>query len=143
MAPASKGDKVKVHYTGTFKENGEVFDSSRDGEPLEFVLGEGMVIAGFEGAVLGLNPGESVSVEIAPEDGYGHYNEQLAFEVRREQLPPEVEPELNMMLEVRTEEGEAAYVTVTEVNDETVTLDGNHPLADKVLKFDVELVEIV
>lgn len=143
MAPASKGDKVKVHYTGTFKENGEVFDSSRDGEPLEFVLGEGMVIAGFEGAVLGLNPGESVSVEVDPEDGYGHYNEQLAFEVRREQLPPEVEPELNMMLEVRTEEGEAAYVTVTEVNDETVTLDGNHPLADKVLKFDVELVEIV
>ncbi len=143
MAPASKGDKVKVHYTGTFKENGEVFDSSKEGDPLEFVLGEGMVIAGFEGAVLGLTPGESVSVEVAPEDGYGHYNEQLAFEVRREQLPPEVEPELNMMLEVRTEEGEAAYVTVTDMNDETVTLDGNHPLADKVLLFDVELVEIV
>lgn len=142
MAPARKGNTVKVHYTGTFKENGEVFDSSRDGDPLEFVLGEGMVIAGFEKAVLGLNPGDSTSVEVPPEEGYGNYNEQLAFEVRREQLPPNVEPEIDMMLEIRTEEGEAAYVTITELNDATVKLDGNHPLADKTLLFDVELVAV-
>lgn len=142
MAPASKGDTVKVHYTGKFKDTNEVFDSSEGGDPLEFVLGEGMVIAGFERAVLGLNPGDSKSVEVPPEEGYGHYNEELAFKVRREQLPPNVEPELDMMLEVRTEDGGAAYVTVTDLDEEEVTLDGNHPLADKTLMFDVTLVTV-
>ncbi len=142
MAPASKGDKVRVHYTGTFKDSGEVFDSSQGGDPLEFVLGEGMVIAGFERAVLGLNPGDSKTVEVSPEEGYGSYNSELAFSVRKEQLPPNVEPELGMMLEVRTEDGGAAYVTVTEISDAEVTLDGNHPLADKTLMFDVTLVEV-
>ncbi|WP_147820428.1 FKBP-type peptidyl-prolyl cis-trans isomerase [Salidesulfovibrio onnuriiensis] len=142
MAPANKGDKVRVHYTGTFKDNGEVFDSSQGGDPLEFVLGEGMVIAGFERAVIGLNPGDSKTVEVSPEEGYGSYNPELAFKVRKEQLPPNVEPELDMMLEVRTEDGGAAYVTITEISDEEVTLDGNHPLADKTLMFDVTLVEV-
>lgn len=142
MAPANNGDKVKVHYTGKFKDSGEVFDSSQGGDPLEFVLGEGMVIAGFERAVLGLNPGDSKSVEVPPEEGYGSYSPELAFKVRKEQLPPNVEPELDMMLEVRTEDGGAAYVTITEITDEEVTLDGNHPLADKTLMFDVTLVEV-
>lgn len=142
MAPANKGDKVKVHYTGKFKDSGEVFDSSRDGDPLEFVMGENMVIAGFERAVVGLNPGESTTVEVPPEEGYGSYNAELAFEVRKEQLPPEVEPELGMMLEVRTEDGGTAYVTISDIAEETVTLDGNHPLADKTLQFDIELVSV-
>ncbi len=139
---AKQGSTVKVHYTGTLKEDGSQFDSSQGRDPLEFTLGEGMVIAGFEKAVIGKSAGDSVTVEIPPEEGYGDPNEQLVFQVRREQLPPTVELEEGIMLEIRTEDDSPAYVRVTEYDDSLVTLDGNHPLAGQTLVFDIEVVEV-
>lgn len=139
---AQQGNTVKVHYTGTLKADGSQFDSSEGRDPLEFKLGEGMVIAGFEKAVLGRSVGDSVTVEIEPEEGYGSPNEQLVFQVRKEQLPPDVELEEGIMLEIRTEDGSPAYVRVTEFDEEMVTLDGNHPLAGQTLVFDIEVVEV-
>lgn len=139
---ASQGSTVKVHYTGTLKRDGSQFDSSRDREPLEFTLGEGMVIAGFERAVLGRSVGESLTVEIPPEEGYGDANPELAFQVRRNQIPPDVNLEEGLMLEIRTEDGTPAYVRVTELDDEMVTLDGNHPLAGETLVFEIEVMEV-
>ncbi|WP_319471496.1 peptidylprolyl isomerase [uncultured Pseudodesulfovibrio sp.] len=139
---AQKGSTVKVHYTGTLKEDGSQFDSSEGRDPLEFKLGEGMVIAGFEKAVIGKSVGDSVTVEIPPAEGYGDPNDQLVFQVRKEQLPPNVELEEGIMLEIRTEDGSPAYVRVTAFDDEMVTLDGNHPLAGQTLIFDIKVVEL-
>ena len=139
---AQQGSNVKVHYTGTLKADGSTFDSSEGREPLEFKLGEGMVIAGFEKAVIGKSVGDTVTVEIAPEEGYGEPNDQLVFQVRKEQLPPNVELEEGIMLEIRSEDGQPAYVRVTDFDDEMVTLDGNHPLAGQTLVFDIEVVEV-
>ncbi|OIQ52211.1 FKBP-type peptidyl-prolyl cis-trans isomerase SlyD [Pseudodesulfovibrio hydrargyri] len=139
---AQNGSTVKVHYTGTLKEDGSQFDSSEGREPLEFKLGEGMVIAGFEKAVIGKSAGDTVTVEIPPEEGYGSPSEELVFQVRREQLPPTVELEEGIMLEIRTEDGQPAYVRVTEFDEELVTLDGNHPLSGQTLVFDIEIVEV-
>ena len=139
---AQKGSTVKVHYTGTLKEDGSQFDSSEGRDPLEFKLGEGMVIAGFEKAIIGKSVGDSVTVEIPPEEGYGDLNDELVFQVRREQLPGDVELEEGIMLEVRTEDGSPAYVRVTDFDEEMVTLDGNHPLAGSTLIFDIEVVEL-
>jgi peptidylprolyl isomerase len=139
---AQNGSTVKVHYTGTLKEDGSQFDSSEGREPLEFKLGEGMVIAGFEKAVIGKSAGDTVTVEIPPEDGYGSPSAELVFQVRREQLPPTVELEEGIMLEIRTEDGQPAYVRVTEFDEELVTLDGNHPLSGQTLVFDIEIVEV-
>lgn len=142
MAPASKGSTVKVHYTGTLKEDGSRFDSSEGRDPLAFTLGEGQVIAGFERAVIGKSAGDSVTVEIPPEEGYGEPSDELVFTVKRTQLPPDIEVEEGGMLEVRTEDGGAAYVHIREFDDATVTLDGNHPLAGKTLVFDIAVVEV-
>jgi peptidylprolyl isomerase len=141
--PAKKGSTVKVHYSGTLKADGSQFDSSEGRDPLEFKLGEGMVIAGFEKAVIGKSVGDSVTVEIPPEEGYGSPNKELVFQVRKEQLPQDVKLEKDIMLEIRTEDGSPAYVRVTDFDDEKVTLDGNHPLAGQTLVFDIEVVEIV
>ncbi|CCH48242.1 FKBP-type peptidyl-prolyl cis-trans isomerase [Pseudodesulfovibrio piezophilus] len=140
---AQQGSTVKVHYTGTLKDDGSQFDSSEGREPLEFKLGEGMVIAGFERAVLGKSVGETVSVEIPPEEGYGEPNDELVFQVRKEQIPPNVELEEGIMLEIRSEDGTPAYVHVTTIEEDLVTLDGNHPLAGKILCFDIEVVEVI
>lgn len=139
---AQQGSTVKVHYTGTLKADGSQFDSSEGRDPLEFKLGEGMVIAGFEKAVLGKSAGDKVTVEITPEEGYGEPNDQLVFQVRKEQLPPDVELEVGIMLEIRTEDGQPAYVRVSDFDDELITLDGNHPLAGQTLVFDIEVVEV-
>lgn len=140
MAKAKQGDKVKVHYIGTL-EDGSQFDSSEGREPLEFVLGEGMVIEGFEKAVTGMEPGDSCSISIPPEEAYGERNEELIFRVEREQMPPELDPEEDMVLEVQTEHG-PAQLTVVAVEGDIVTLDGNPPLAGKTLNFELSLVEI-
>lgn len=139
---AQNGSTVKVHYTGTLKEDGSQFDSSQGRDPLEFTLGDGMVIAGFEKAVIGKSAGDTVTVEIPPEEGYGSPSAELVFQVRREQLPPTVELEEGIMLEIRTEDDQPAYVRVTEFDEELVTLDGNHPLAGETLVFDIEIIEV-
>ncbi len=137
---AKNGDMVRVHYTGRLAD-GQVFDSSEGGEPLEFTVGEGQVIPGFDEGVRGMNVGEKKTVEIAPEDAYGERREQLVQAVPREGMNLEGEPEVGMNLSMQLPDGNQIPVAITEVTDTHVTLDANHPLAGQKLIFDVELVE--
>lgn len=142
MAQAKKGDTVKVHYTGRLT-TGEVFDSSEEGgAPLEFTIGEGDVIPGFEEAVIGMNTGETRTVTIPVDQAYGPRYEELVAQVEREYLPRDSEPRLGQQYEVTQDDGQVFNVTVTEVTDTTVTLDANHPLAGRDLVFDIKLLEI-
>jgi len=142
MTAAKKGDTVNVHYTGTLSDNTE-FDSSRGGEPLEFTIGENMVIAGFENGVVGMEVGESRKVSISAEDAYGPYNKDLVAVVPRAQVPPDLELSLGMVLQVRSPEGGIARAIVRDITETDVTLDLNHPLAGQDLIFEIELVKIV
>lgn len=138
--PAKNGDRVRVHYTGRLAD-GEEFDSSRDGEPLEFTVGAGEVIPGFDEAVRGLRAGESRAVEIEPEDAYGPRREALVATVERARAQFPVEPQLGMNLVLPLADGNQLEVVVTEITDTHVIIDGNHPLAGQKLFFDIELVE--
>lgn len=138
---AQKGDTVAVHYTGKL-EDGEVFDSSREREPLEFEVGSGQVIPGFDRAVEGLEVGDSREVTLDPEEGYGEPREDLVVDVDRDQFPQESEPEVGRQVQVQIAPGQNRVATITGIEDESITLDLNHPLAGKPLTFDVELVEI-
>ncbi len=137
---AKNGDRVRVHYTGRL-EGGEVFDSSRDGEPLEFTVGAGDVIPGFDEAVRGMQVGETKTIEIEPEDAYGPRREQLVTQVSREAAQFPVEPQVGMHFGLPLQDGNQIEVVVTEVTDTHVTIDGNHPLAGQKLIFDVELMD--
>lgn len=139
---AQSGDTVRVHYTGKL-DDGTVFDSSRGRDPLEFTLGEGRVIPGFETAVSGLEPGASRTVTIPVDQAYGQKRDDLMLQVPRAQFPPNIDPQVGQQLQMHQGQGQPLIVTVTAVSDETVTLDANHPLAGKDLTFDLELVEIV
>jgi peptidylprolyl isomerase len=141
VTTAKQGDTVQVHYTGTLTD-GTVFDSSTGRDPLEFTIGEEQVIPGFESAVVGLGIGDRKEVAIGPEDAYGPRHPDRVFVVSRSQLPDEIEPRPGMMLQGRMPDGSVDLV-VTNVSDEGVTLDANHPLAGKELHFAVELVAIV
>lgn len=141
MSKVKDGDTVKVHYTGTLQD-GEVFDSSEGREPLEFTLGQGQLIPGFENAVTGLGKGESTTVDIPSKEAYGELREDLVISVPKDQLPDEVEPQIGMQLQVNQPDGQPIPVRITEVGDENLTLDANHPLAGKDLTFKIELVEI-
>lgn len=142
MAEASVGDTVRVSYEGRL-DDGTVFDQSPDGEPLEFTLGADQVIQGFERSVAGMEPGQSKTVTLDPDEAYGDRDEDLVFTVDREQLPGDLDPEVGDPLEVRPPEGDAFEVHVADLNDDRVVLDANHPLAGRALTFDLELVEIV
>ncbi len=135
------GDKVKVHYTGKL-EDGEVFDSSRDRKPLEFTVGEGNVIPGFDKAVLDMEIGEQKSVEIAPDEAYGPRREELVVDVERSEFPSHIEPSIGQRLQMQQPEGGTVNLVITDMNDETITLDANHPLAGRTLLFEVEMMEI-
>lgn len=140
--PAKQGDKVKVHYTGKLGD-GSVFDSSVEREPLEFTIGEGMVIPGFEQAVVGLEPGASTETTIASENAYGPHSTDLVTEVPRERLPEDMEVTIGQQLQVSMANGQQAVVLVTDVQETSITIDANHPLAGQDLTFAIELVEIV
>ena len=135
------GDTVRVHYRGRL-ENGDVFDESTGGEPLEFQVGAQQVIGGFDEGVRGMAVGERRTVEIEIEDAYGPRVEQLISKVSREGMNMEGEPEVGMSLLMNLPDGNQIPLTVTEVTDTHVTLDANHPLAGERLIFDIELVEI-
>ena len=141
MSQAKSGDTVKIHYTGTLND-GSQFDSSAGRDPLEFVLGSGQVIPGFDNAVEGMAVGDSKNVQIAPEDAYGERHEQLVQEVPKTALPEDMKPEVGMGLQSQTPDGQIMQLTVTEVGDATITVDANHPLAGQTLNFDIELVAI-
>jgi FKBP-type peptidyl-prolyl cis-trans isomerase 2 len=138
---AKAGDRVRVHYTGRL-EDGAVFDTSEDGDPFEFTLGAGEAIAGFEEGVNGLTVGESRRVEIDPADGYGEHRETLVARLPRSSAQFPTEPEVGANFVMPLPDGQQLQVQVTEVDDEFVTIDGNHPLAGRKLIFDIELVDI-
>lgn len=142
MSAAKSGDTVRIHYTGKL-EDGTQFDSSESRDPLEFALGGGQVIPGFDSAVEGMAVGDKKSVTIQPEEAYGPRHDQLIQDVPRKQLPDDMTPEVGMELQAQNETGEVMRFAVTAVDDDAITVDGNHPLAGKALSFDIELVEIV
>ena len=142
MPEAKKGDTVKVHYTGKLGD-GTVFDTSADREPLEFTVGAGAVIPGFELAVIGLQPGESRETTIDADNAYGQRNGDLVTEVKREQLPQDLQVSVGQQLQVGMANGQKAIVLVTDVSDASITIDANHPLAGQDLTFSIELVEIL
>lgn len=141
MSKVKEGDTVKVHYTGTLK-NGEIFDSSVEKEPLEFTLGQGQLIPGFEKAVTGLEIGESTTVNIPSDEAYGEEREDLIISVPKDQLPADIAPEIGMQLQVNQQNGQPVPVRIVDISDENLTLDANHPLAGEDLTFEIKLVEV-
>ncbi|MEO1052607.1 MAG: peptidylprolyl isomerase [Bacteroidota bacterium] len=141
MSTAKKGDKVKVHYTGRLKD-GTVFDSSEGRDPLEFEVGAGMMIKGFDSAVDGMTVGQKVSVDIEVNEAYGPVREEMYIDVPKEQLPADLQPAVGQQLSMTQPNGQPVPVMVKEVKDTSIVLDANHPLAGKDLVFDIELVAI-
>lgn len=142
MAVAKMNDTVKVHYTGMFKD-GTVFDSSIDREPFEFTIGEGMVISGFEKGIIGMEVGETKDIFVSPEEAYGEYREDMIISVERKHIPPHINPQPGMVLQLQDPYGGVSYVRVLDMDDYVVRLDANHPLAGKELIFKVQLMEIL
>ena len=142
MQQVKDGDKVKVHYNGKLR-NGETFDSSEGREPLEFTVGGGQVIKGFDEGVKGMQVGDKRTVEIEVQDAYGEKNEDMIIEFPKAQFPPDMNPEAGMQLMMNNGQGQSFPVVIKEIREETVLLDANHPLAGQDLIFDIELVEIV
>ena len=142
MQQVQNGDKVRVHYHGKLR-SGETFDSSEGREPLEFTVGSGQVIPGFDEGVRGMQPGEKKTIEIPVDQAYGQKSQEMIIEFPSNQFPPDMKPEVGMQLMMNNGQGQQFPVTIAEVRDETVLLDANHPLAGQDLIFDLELVEIV
>ncbi len=142
MQQVQNGDVVRVHYTGKLK-NGSAFDSSVNREPLEFTVGAGQMIKGFDAAMPGMNIGEKKTIIIAAEDAYGHRSEDAIIEFPKTNVPPDMKLEPGMSLTLTNQDGQPIPVVVVEVKDEVVVFDANHFLAGQELIFDIELVEIL
>jgi peptidylprolyl isomerase len=141
LSTINKGDKVKVHYTGSL-EDGTIFDSSKDREPLEFEFGSGQLIPGFENAVSDLTPGDSTKVTIPHAEGYGDVREEMIIEIERDKVPTDISPEVGMQLQVQQPNGQPMPVVIRQVTESHITLDANHPLAGKALTFEIELISV-
>jgi peptidylprolyl isomerase len=141
-AAVKPGDAVAVHYTGKLAD-GSVFDSSRDREPLKFVLGRQRVIAGFEKAVLGMTEGETKTAKISADDAYGKHQPEKVVQFARENIPSDIDVKVGQELQVQTTAGQSLPARVVDTSESNVTLDANHPLAGQDLTFEIELVEIV
>jgi peptidylprolyl isomerase len=141
MNQAKSGDTVRIHYTGKLSDGTE-FDSSAGRDPLKFSLGSGNVIPGFDNAVDGMSVGDEKTVTIPPEQAYGPKHEQLIQDVPKTALPSELSPEVGMRLQSRTPDGRTMHLVITDVAEESITVDGNHPLAGEDLTFDIKLVAI-
>lgn len=137
---AKEGSTVKVHYTGSF-EDGKVFDSSEGREPMQFTLGESKLIKGFESAVVGMKEGEEKTISLEPKDAYGERNDKLQQEIPVKALNIKGEPKPGMVLTLRDPQGHVAQAFVTKVGNGKITIDLNHPLAGKNLKFKIKIVE--
>lgn len=138
---AQQGNTVKVHYTGRL-DDGSIFDSSHDDAPLEFTIGQGQMIPGFEQGVVGMEPGESRTVIIAADQAYGIYQPQGVIEIPRSDIPASIPLEIGLQLQATGPDGRPAYMTVLELSPDRVKLDANHPLAGQDLTFDLQLVAI-
>lgn len=138
--PIKNGDTVQVHYTGRLAD-GTIFDSSLERDPLEFVMGQQMLIAGFEAAIMDKEAGDKVTAVIPADQGYGDMDEELIFTVSSSQVPAHITPEVGMQLQLSSEEG-TMDVTIVDVSADEIVLDANHPLAGKELTFDIEVVSV-
>jgi peptidylprolyl isomerase len=141
MKEAQDGDLVSVHYTGKLT-NGEVFDSSKDRDPLKFTLGNKELVGGFEDGVVGMKPGETKSVTLNPEQAFGDRREDLVLKLPKNEFPQHITPSVGLQLKMSNANGANLTVVITEVGEDAVTLDGNHPLAGQTIVFDIELIEI-
>lgn len=141
MSVIKENDTVVLHYTGKLSD-GQIFDSSQDREPLEFTLGKGMLIPGFENAVMGMKVDEEKTFDIPSNEAYGEHREDLIQDVPKDKLPEEIKPEVGMQLTSRLPDGREIPVTIAEVSDSAIKVDANHPLAGKDLQFEVKIVEI-
>lgn len=141
MTEAKNGDKVKVHYTGKLI-NGMEFDSSAGREPLEFTVGAGQMIKGFDAAIPGMKVGDKKTIEIPPQEAYGERSEEAMVEFPKENIPEDLKMEVGMQLSLRDQAGRPIPVVVKEIREEVVVLDANHFLAGETLVFDIELMEI-
>jgi peptidylprolyl isomerase len=142
MQQVKEGDTVKVHYHGRLTD-GTTFDSSEGREPLEFKVGGGMVIKGFDNGVMGMAVGDKRTIEIAVEDAYGPEDPQMIMEFPMDRFPEDMKPEVGMQLNMSNGSGQNFPVVIREINEGTVILDANHPLAGEDLIFDLELMEII
>ena len=142
MKQVANGDTVRVHYTGTFAD-GSQFDSSVGREPIEVTVGAGQVIPGFEDALVGMAEGDAKSVTLEPEHAYGAPDERLVHVVERTRIPAEVDLVEGSVLQASDAAGNEMRLTVVEFDDDSVTLDANHPLAGKTLNFDLQVVGFV
>ncbi|MGH1415300.1 MAG: FKBP-type peptidyl-prolyl cis-trans isomerase [Pelagimonas sp.] len=141
MTQAKSGDTVRIHYTGTL-DDGSTFDSSAGRDPLEFTLGSGQVIPGFDKGVDGMTVGEKKTINIPADDAYGQLDDRARQAVPREQIPAEIPLEVGIQLQMQSPTGQVMPVTVVEISETEVTLDANHPLAGKDLTFELELVSV-
>ena len=141
MKEAQIGDLVSIHYTGKLT-NGEVFDTSKDRDPLTFTLGNKELLGGFEERVVGMKPGETKSVTLNPEEGFGDRREDLVLKLPKTEFPQHITPSVGLQLKMSNASGANLTVVITEVGDDSVTLDGNHPLAGQTIVFEIELIEI-
>jgi peptidylprolyl isomerase len=141
MSQAKKGDTVHIHYTGRF-DDGTVFDTSENRDPLAFEIGKGMVVPGFEKAIVGMEVGDKKTETIPADQAYGPRVEQLTFMVPRENLPPGYDPQVGEVMRMETKDGRQMDVMITSADPEMVRMDANHPLAGKDLTFDIELMKI-
>lgn len=141
MSQVKQNDTVRVHYTGKLTD-GQIFDSSLEREPIEFTMGQGQLIPGFEKGLLDMKVNEKKTIEIPSEEAYGAPREELVQEVDKNQLPDEIKPEPGMGLVSKSPDGREMNLVVKEVKEDTIVVDGNHPLAGKDLIFDLEVVEI-
>jgi FKBP-type peptidyl-prolyl cis-trans isomerase 2 len=139
---AKAGDIVRVHYTGKLRD-GSVFDTSLRANPLEFTLGERRVIAGFEEAVVGMEPGQEKTAVVPPEKGYGPRRPELVVQFERNKVPPEIDLEIGKKLQLNTQGGQTKPARIVDIGQEAITLDANHPLAGQQLTFDIQLVDVV
>jgi len=138
---AKNGNQVKVHYHGRLQD-GTTFDSSEGRSPLEFEVGAGQVIKGFDDGVVGMKEGDKKTIHIPVEEAYGEKSEDMIIEFPKDQFPPDMKPEVGMQLNLRGQDGRNFPVVISDVKDDVVVLDGNHPLAGKDLIFDIEMVEV-
>ena len=142
MAQAKQGDTVNVHYTGKLVD-GTIFDTSRNRNPLQFTIGKGQVIVGFEQAINGMNPGESKTITVPMNNAYGPHRDEMVITMERSKLPSDLAPKVGQRLELTQMDDRNILVTVTSVTDSMIVLDANHPLSGKNLIFDIELVGIL
>jgi FKBP-type peptidyl-prolyl cis-trans isomerase 2 len=141
MSQVKENDTVRVHYTGKLS-NGQVFDSSLEREPLEVTLGQGMLIPSFEKGIVEMKVEEKKTINIPVAEAYGEIQQELFYEVKKEQLPPEMAPEVGMGLASKNPDGTEVQFRVAEVHENHIIVDANHPLAGQDLTFELELVEI-